>query len=146
MLSEVCEGVIMGRVVKEDELRRAIQQLLMHVGTAILQDASDILDSENITYTGSLKRSGYVEPMSDGRVKVGYKVPYAWFVNYGRGPGRVPFDPIFRWVVSKLGETDLKRAKSKAWAIVKKIRRIGTEPTLFLNRAVERVLRRLRLR
>ena len=134
--------------VQERELRQALQKRLALIGSLILSEASEILDSERITYTGNLKRSGEVVFEEDGSVLVWYNVeraPYAWFVEYGRGPGKVPFDPIFRWVVSKLGEVDLKRARNKAWAIVRKIERVGTKPTYFFKRAKDRVIRRLRI-
>ena len=134
--------------VRERELRKAFQERLAFIGSLILSEASEILDSERITYTGNLKRSGEVVLEEDGSVLVWYNVeraPYAWFVEYGRGPGKVPFDPIFRWVVSKLGEVDLKRARNKAWAIVRKIEWVGTKPTYFFKRAKDRVIRRLRL-
>jgi len=68
---------------------------------------------------------------------------YASAVEHGTRPHYPPFDPIRRWVWLKrggLGVSD-KEVDSTAWAIVRKIGRVGTKPHPFLHPSAKNVLR-----
>jgi len=106
------------------------------------------------TATGATKRSITVSPpyTSGGytRVKVGPTTKYAWFIEFGRKPGKMPpIQPLADWVHTKrlagsysikkghrrLGGKKRKEAEdlSMAYAIATKIARDGTKPFPFLT-------------
>lgn len=64
--------------------------------------------------------------------------PYAWYVIYGRGPGRrPPTSALIPWVEKKLGYVD-KVARSVAFLIARKIGRKGTKPNDFVTPIVKK--------
>jgi hypothetical protein len=64
--------------------------------------------------------------------------PYAWYVIFGRGPGKMPPpQALLPWVWKKLGVTGF-RARSVAWNIARKIGRKGTKPNDFVTPIVRK--------
>jgi hypothetical protein len=59
--------------------------------------------------------------------------PYAWFVIFGRGPGKMPpISAILPWVAKKLGETG-EALRAVAFLIARSIGRKGTKSNDFIT-------------
>lgn len=86
----------------------------------------DTLYGKNITNTGTAKKSLRTEHVSNSYKSIG--IFYLEFLDTGRGSGGLPpINKIHNWVKSKLGITDEKQSLSVAYAVAKKIQRLGTE-------------------
>lgn len=95
------------------------------------------IENMGIDDTGRLVRSIRVNEKA-GTVTM--TAPYGKWVNEGRTPGAKmpPYSPIRRWVGHKLGITEQSRARSVAWAVMKKIQKQGIPGKWVLERAWKR--------
>ena len=96
------------------------------------QSIKDSLDGKNITNTGTAKKSIRIEVDNNSYKSIG--IFYLEFLDSGRGSGGIPpINKIQNWVKTKLGVTDEKESLSIAFAVAKKIQKLGTE--IFENPA-----------
>ena len=94
------------------------------------QSIKDTLDGKNITNTGTAKNSIHTEVNGNRYQSIG--IFYLEFLDGGRGAGGMPpVHKIQNWVKTKLGITDEKKSLSVAYAVAKKIQKLGTE--IFKN-------------
>lgn len=123
-------------VVLADELVKAMQRSVLSVEAKAKEYAP--------AATGTLRRSitNEVKPVTTGlQGTVGTNVPYARYVEFGRGPGWPPVEPIVQWVRLKnryAGTVDIRNDKAvrqAAFLVARKIARYGIEPRPYLNRA-----------
>jgi len=84
------------------------------------------LDEKNINNTREAANSLRVQYGTDFVRSIG--IFYLEFLDRGRYPGSyAPFNPISKWVSTKLGITDEKENKQATYAIIKKIHNLGTK-------------------
>ena len=84
------------------------------------------------TDTGMLMKSGHIERTTDAII-IKWDAPFSAIVEFGRGPGPVPYDVILRWVERKLKVKDAERV---AYAIKTSIEKKGFNPKPFLRAAI----------
>lgn len=133
---------------------QALQKALAAVGQRGPQAAASALYIEGerimsnskqeapVGVDGVLRASGFVDPpRREGkgvRVRLGYggaAAQYAIVVHEGRRPGgkMPPSDALEPWVRKKLG-VPADEVASVSFAVARKIARVGTKPTKFLER------------
>ena len=100
-----------------------LDQALIILADDIISEARSNLQNNQHVYTGELNASIEITEQGKGYVVVGTKIPYAWYIEYGRGPVR-PINAKFLHYFTKDG----KEIFSKFSA--------ATEPSPFLEPAV----------
>jgi len=109
----------------------------------VRNEAISILDTKKTNNTGRLKQSISVQKTKEGGRRVGTETGYGLYVEFGRGPGKMPpIDVLTRWVELKL-KIKGKAAKAVAFMIARKIGKRGTKAQPFLRPAFERTKKRL---
>jgi len=143
-----------------EDVQRMVQEQMEASASKVVADAQNILESNGSSVNGFLKSSGrVVAGKGYARVIFGksikkYGKPYAYWVEFGRKPGRKPpIAPILDWVKKKglAGTYSIKtkkrsgnkaardsQDKSVAYAIRNSIGAKGTRPHPFLRPAFER--------
>jgi hypothetical protein len=90
------------------------------------------------TNTGQLLQSIYQRHQGLS-AEVGATAAHAPYVEYGTGPHRPPFEPIYEWVWLK--RHDMGIDDEDVWAVAKgvcdKIARLGTEETLHWTNTIK---------
>jgi len=105
-------------------LLQSMQKSTTHIKQVIRRT----IDTEGITFQGSLKRSVSEVEVTWSRGVVGVGEKYGETVEFGRKPGsRPPTAPLERWASLKLGQPGL------GYIIAKKIGEQGTKPHPFVE-------------
>ena len=128
----------MTNMEREDErvFETMMADKLEDIAEFIISRANEILAMNGNWDTGFLARSGHIAKKEKDVITIEWSAPYAWYVEYGRNPGKQPpYDVIHQWVIRKLGFSG-KKADSVSWAICAWIGKHGTEPHPFLRAAV----------
>lgn len=150
------------------ETLKAARRGLREGGMAIVADAKDNLRGNHSVVSGNLRASGKVQAVEGdedaidaGFFAQGSSQGYAYFVEYGRRSGGMPYPPdLVEWLRKKnLKNKALKSAVyifnakrrkrekaytqgdfllSAAWALAKHIAKKGTKPHPFFGPAVEK--------
>lgn len=100
-----------------------LQEALHNLGEAIVSEARSNLQNDTHVYTGELNASINILEEGDKYIIVGSDLPYAGYIEYGRGPVR-PVNAKFLHYFTKDGK-EIFSKYSKA-----------TEPSPFLEPAV----------
>ena len=149
-------------------LTEAGRKGLRQAGMNIIADAKENLRGNHSVVTGQLRAMGKVQKVEDdpdaidaGFFAQGSSQGYAYFVEYGRRAGRMPYPPdLVEWVRKKnlknkalTSAVNIFNAKrrtrqskyttgdlllSAAWALAKHIAKKGTKPHPFFAPAVEK--------
>lgn len=85
---------------------------------------------------GELVGSVATRMHSDGAT-VEVRAPHAVFVDQGTRPHMPPIAPLAAWAARKFGATG-EDAQRIAWGVALKIKKYGTVPTHFMQKAFER--------
>ncbi len=147
---------------------RAAMEGLKNAGLNIIADAKDNLKNNGSISSNMLRKSGRVQKAKDDKqsVDVGFfssesKGGYAYYVEYGRRSGGMPFPPdLVEWLrkknlknralVSAIHIFNAKRRKRKdkytkadlllsaAWSLAKHIAKNGTKPHPFFQPAIDK--------
>ena len=153
---------------KAEETISAGRKGLRAAGMNIIADAKNNLRGNHSVVTGQLRAMGKVQKVEDdpdaidaGFFAQGSSQGYAYFVEYGRRAGRMPYPPdLVEWVRKKnlknkalTSAVNIFNAKrrtrqskyttgdlllSAAWALAKHIAKKGTKPHPFFAPAVEK--------
>lgn len=105
------------------ELDDDVNKLLHQLGNDIVSDAKSNLQNNTHVYTGELNASIRILNETKDSLEVGSDIPYAGYIEYGRGPVR-PVNAKFLHYFTKDGKEIFSKF-SKA-----------TEPSPFLEPAV----------
>ena len=100
-----------------------LEQALVILGDDIISEARSNLQNNAHVYTGELNASIGILESGKNYIVVGTQLPYAWYIEYGRGPVR-PINAKFLHYFTKDGKEVFSKF-SKA-----------TEPSPFLEPAV----------
>jgi len=125
------------RLVPDNEYE--ILRFQKDVGEEIIANIRDILQDEDINFTGDLSTSFSLVLMY-GKAWVETDNKYAHLVDKGLKPGTyVNYDAIKDWVKIKLGfeEPELTEV---TWKIVRKIRTVGIPPKRYIKKALKGVI------
>lgn len=150
------------------ETLKAARRGLREGGMAIIADAKDNLRGNHSVVTGQLRASGKVQAVEGDKdsLDVGFFAQgsnnaYAYYVEYGRRSGGMPYPPdLVEWLRKKnlknkalTSAVNIFNAKrrtrqskytkgdlllSAAWALAKHIAKNGTKPHPFFAPAVEK--------
>lgn len=145
------------KVSGEKELMRALKEVgreypkrvkkpIRKVSFQAQRYARKTLDANNTNATNTLNKSINVLIIAGGYTGVvTAEAYYAYWVEYGRGPGKYPpFYDIFAWVKKKLKVRSDEDAFLAAESIQRKIAMFGTEPQPFMRPAQKWSERRFR--
>lgn len=121
------------------------REALQKGGATIINEAKQNLRNQESVVTGQLRASGKVQKVEGDAdaIDAGFfsqktNGGYAFFVEYGRRAGKMPPpDMLIEWCRKKLRLPD-KIAKSRGWAMARKIAKKGTRPHPFFGPAVEK--------
>ncbi len=125
--------------VNDAEFQRVGTEFARDIADAIFAESQENLADMGIDDTGELRLSGdVIETKTD--VTVEYDAPHASPVNDGTKPHGVSFNVLKPWIRRKLGIKNEKEVSRIASAISFKIKRQGTEPKPFFDKAIESTL------
>jgi len=119
----------------EGELSEETRQILEDIGNDLV---NNLKVEAPVGATGDLRRSFQIFRRGPNTVVLGSRLSYAKDVNDGRGPHKPDFDKLKVWARRKLGD------ESAAGGVYQKIRREGTEPNPYIDRAVDATLENYR--
>ena len=98
------------------------------------------LQKDDLVFTGQLRDSWRVTQDENGNYYVGSTLLYAKVMNDGRLPGKAPpINALFPWVATKLGGSDIKQIRQKAFAVAQSIAKNGIEGRHYIQRAMFRM-------
>ena len=121
----------------DDDLEKLKDVIAFEVGSFIFGKSQEVIVDEGAIDTSDLLKSGEFKK-EEGEHTIIYDAPHAAPVNYGRKPGKMDSRFLHDWVRRKLGITDPKRIKSISFAIAQGIRKRGTQPLYFIERAIDK--------
>ena len=127
----------------EQSLKAAMQGL-SRAGLDIIAAAKQNLRSNTSVVTGQLRASGRVQKVNGepNAIDVGFfsnnsANGYAWFVEHGRKPGKMPPPNIMAQWLRKKHRVPNEEAPSRGFALARKIAREGTQAHPFFEPAVQ---------
>lgn len=126
----------------EEENERVIDTLVDDISDDIIKTSRMILRTEDINFTGGL--SDKISKSKTGNVSyIIYDSPYAELVEDGMPPGMyIDIKQLREWVRKKLGITDERALGVATGNIFNKIVNQGIEPTRFLDKSLDLVLKK----
>jgi hypothetical protein len=119
----------------EGELSAEVRQLLVEISNSLV---NNLKRESPVGATGDLRRSWQLFRTSDDEVVLGSRINYAQAVNDGSEPHEPNFGDIQVWARRVIGD------ESAAGPVFRKIKREGTEPNPYIDRAFEATLREFR--
>lgn len=126
----------------EEENERVIDTLVDDISDDIIKTSRMILRTEDINFTGGL--SDKISKSKIGKLNyIIYDSPYAELVEDGMPPGMyIDIKKLREWVRKKLGITDERALGVATGNIFNKIINQGIEPTRFLDKSLDFVIKR----
>lgn len=110
------------------------------IAETLLVRIREEIEKSDLVFTGNLKDSFRIVHDDEGRPYVASPLVYARVMDEGRLPGKAPpISALFPWVATKLGGSDPKKIRSKAFAVAQSIAKNGIEPRHFISRALFRM-------
>jgi len=129
-------------VVNASGLKDSEDKILKEMAIRIEATANQMLADHGTIDTGELSGSSMINKTGTG-YRITWSAPQAEWIEYGTDPHRPPFQPLYMWARRKLGLPD-KEARKRAYAMVNKIERVGTESKPFIIPAIYKVLDELK--
>ena len=111
---------------------------LRKVGDLQFTKTKENIITMGISDLGFLLRSGTIKEEGNYLV-ISYDAPYAFAVNTGSKPHKVNPEDWEGWVRRKLGHKGEKEIKKIAFLISRKIKKFGTKPQPFFDKAIQDV-------
>lgn len=121
----------------DDDLEKIKDRIAFEVGDFIFGRSQEIIVDEGAIDTSDLLISGKFKK-EEGFHTVIYDAPHAAPVNDGRKPGKMDSRFLHDWVRRKLGVKDPKEIRRISFAIAQAIRKRGTQPVHFIEKAIEK--------
>lgn len=126
----------------EEKNEQVIDQLVDDIGSDIIKTSRRILRTEDINFTGGLSKKILKYKLGEFKYIV-YDSPYAELVEDGMPPGGyVDIGKLREWVRKKLGISDERALGVATGNIFNKIKEKGIEPTRFLDKSLDFVIKR----
>lgn len=119
--------------------------LAREVSDFIFTNSQENLIDSGAVDTSNLLLSGSIEEKKDV-ILIKYEAPYAKAINDGTDPHSIHSSVLEGWVRRKLNPGSEKKVKQIAFAISQSIRKRGTVPNPFMDKAITLAQEKFKIR
>lgn len=121
-----------------DNFSDLVDALVSDITDDTISEIQHQIVTEKLVFTRQLLESWEKVKIKNGEYMIGSELIWAKVQDEGRTPGKMPpIADLMPWVMDKMPDIkNSKQAKSRAFAVAKKIAEKGTEPRHYIKKAL----------